>query len=135
MSATLWRFARYATIGVSTLLFDLGMLYIAVSIIGVPYYIATPITFLIAVSCNYALSRRFVFKGSTRSWHGGYTYFAVVAILGAVVTTTLVATLISYLGLYYLVARVLVAGLVGIGNYLFNLHLNFKVAGKHPTAP
>ena len=134
MTPALKRFIRYASVGVSTLLFDLGMLYVAVSLIGVPYYVATPITFLIAVSCNYVLSRHFVFKDSARSWHVGYSYFAVVAILGAFVTTALVAGLVSYLGLYYLVARILVAGLVGIGNYLFNLYFNFKVVGKHKRA-
>jgi len=49
-------------------------------------------------------------------------------ILGAFVTTALVTALVLYLNLYYLVARILVAGLVGIGNYLFNAHFNFKVA-------
>ena len=131
MTPALKRFIRYAGVGVSTLLFDLGMLYVAVSLIGVPYYVATPITFLIAVSCNYVLSRRFVFKDSERSWHGGYGYFGIAAIFGATVTTLLVAALVSYFGLYYLLARILVAGLVGIGNYLFNLYFNFKVVGKH----
>jgi putative flippase GtrA len=124
------RFARYMAVGVSTFLFDLGMLYVAVSVIGIPYYIATPLSFLIAVSCNYAISRQLVFRGTERSWHGGYMYFALVAISGAAVTTLLVGFLVSYLGLFYIVARVLVAGIVGIGDYLFNLHLNFKVAGK-----
>lgn len=131
MSPAFARFARYAAVGVSTLLLDLGMLYIAVSIIGIPYYFATPCSFLIAVSCNYILSRRLVFKGSARTWHGGYAYFIIVALLGAAVTTGSVAVLVSLFGLYYLFARVIVAGVVGIGNYLFNLYVNFRVAGKH----
>ena len=127
----LTRFLRYASVGISTLLFDLGMLYVAVSIFGLPVYIATPLTFLIAVSCNYALSRRYVFQKTERGWIHGYGYFAIVAIIGALVTTTLVEALVTYAGLFYLIARVLVAGIVGIGNYLFNLYLNFKVVGKH----
>ena len=125
------RFARYASIGVATLLLDLGLLYVAVSVAGIPYYVATPISFLIAVSINYAISRSFVFPGTERSWHGGYAYFTAVAVLGALVTTALVAILVSYLGLYYLIARVLVAGHVGMGNYLLNLYFHFRVVGKH----
>ena len=131
LSPTLQRFARYAIVGVSTLCLDLGMLYAAVSIIGIPYYLATPCSFLIAVSCNYLLSRRFVFKGTERTLHAGYAYFAAVAILGALLTTGLVAALVSLFGMYYLLARVIVAGVIGMGNYLFNLHINFDVAGKH----
>ncbi len=127
------RFLRYAAVGATTLLFDLGMLYVAVHFLQVPYYIATFIAFLIAVSCNYTLSRKWVFKGSGRQWHHGYAYFALVALIGAAVTTTLVTGLVSLFGLYYLLARILVAGIVGIGNYLFNLHLNFKVVGHHPS--
>jgi len=127
----LWRFLRYCAIGVSTFLLDLAMLYVAVSRWGIPYYLATPCTFLIAVSCNYALSRTFVFRGSQRSWHGGYLYFASVALLGAAATTGLVTVFVEFLGIYYLLARVLVAGVIGMVNYLVNLHFNFKVSGKY----
>lgn len=134
MSRALRRFFRYTTVGVATFALDLLMLTFAVSVLGVPYYLATPISFLIAVSVNYAVSRHFVFRGSSRRWHHGYAYFIGVALGGAVATTALVAALVSYFGLYYLVARVVVAGIVGMGNYLFNLYVNFNVAGKHEHA-
>ena len=125
------RFIRYAAVGGSTLAFDLGMLYVAVSMIGIAYYIATPITFLIAVSCNYMLSRTFVFKGTARSWHMGYAYFALMAVAGAVTTTAIVALLVSRIALYYLLARIIASCFVGMANYLFNLYVNFRVVGVH----
>ena len=131
MTPAIKRFMRYATVGVSTLLLDLGMLYVAVSFLGIPYYIATPCSFLIAVSCNYVLSRHFVFSETERSWHFGYAYFALIAIAGAAATTAFVALLVSYAGMYFLLARIVVAGFIGMANYLVNLYLNFKVAGKH----
>jgi putative flippase GtrA len=127
----LLRFARYLAVGVSTFLLDLGLLFLAVHFGRIPYYIATPCAFLIAVSLNYALSREIVFRGTERKWHHGYVYFATVALGGAALTTTLVTLLVSQLGLFYLLARIIVAGIVGMGNYLFNLHLNFKIVGKH----
>jgi putative flippase GtrA len=126
------RFLRYAIVGVSTLCFDLVLLYGATEFLHVPYYIATFGSFLIAVSINYFISRAHVFKGTDRAIHHGYAYFIGVAIIGALLTTALVTALVTYVHLYYLLARVLVAGIIGIGNYLFNLHVNFKVAGKHP---
>ena len=131
LSLGLKRFARYAAVGGSTFMFDLGMLYIAVSLMGIAYYIATPITFLIAVSCNYVLSRQLVFKGTLRSWHIGYLYFALMAIGGAVATTAIVAVLVSHVGLYYLLARIIASCFVGMANYLFNLYVNFRVVGVH----
>lgn len=125
------RFAKYAGVGVSTFVFDLAMLYALVHFAGITYLIATPCAFLFAVSCNYAVSRTLVFRGTDRGWNEGYAYFILIALLGAGVTTGLVATLVSLLGVYYLVARVLVAGVVGMGNYIANLYFNFSVAGRH----
>lgn len=125
------RFVRYVAVGVSTFVFDLAMLYLAVSVFAIPYYIAIPLAFLVAISCNYALSRMLVFTGTERTWHGGYAYFALIALGGAGATTGLVAGLVTLFGLHYLSSRVIVAGVVGIVNYLFNLYLNFKVVGKH----
>jgi len=125
------RFLRYSLVGVSTLSFDLLLLYALTQYLSVPYYIGTPIAFLIAVSINYAVSRAFVFHGTKRKVHHGYFYFLSFALLGAVAITGVVTLLVTYVHLYYLVARILVAGVVGIANYLGNLHLNFKVVGVH----
>ncbi len=80
------------------------------------------------------MSRRIVFTRTKRGWKHGYVYFALVALVGAVVTTLLVASLVSLLNLNFLIARILVAGIVGFGNYLFNLYINFKVVGQHGIA-
>ena len=131
MTPTLQRFVKYFAVGASTFLFDLAMLFIAVHFFKIPYYIATPCTFLIAVTCNYLISRKLVFTGTERGLYRGYANFAAVALFAAFITTSLVGGLVSLFGLYYLAARILVAGIVGMGNYLFNLYINFKVVGKH----
>lgn len=125
------RVSRYLAIGVATFLLDLNILYALVDIVHVPYYVATFFSFLFAVSCNYALSRKYVFHGTKRRWFHGYGYFMLFALGGAALTTLLVTVAVSWLGIYYLVARITVAGVIGTGNYLLNLYLNFKVVGKH----
>ncbi|MDB5189287.1 MAG: GtrA family protein [Parcubacteria group bacterium] len=125
------RFLRYAAVGVATLSFDLLLLAALTQLLHIPYYISTPFAFLVAVSINYVVSRAFVFRGTERPVHHGYAYFILLALAGAVFITASVAFLVTYVHLYYLVARVLVAGFVGIANYLINLHFNFRVAGHH----
>lgn len=131
-SPSIRRFIRYASVGVSTFLFDLALLVAFTELLHIPYYIGTPIAFLIAVSINYAVSRTHVFRGTERSVHHGYLYFIGFALLGALAATAGTALLVTVLSIQYLVARVLVAGATGMANYLLNLHLNFKVAGHHP---
>jgi len=127
LSAGLQRFLRYSTVGVGAFGIDLSILYVATSMLGISYYISTPCTFLIAVSVNYAVSSHLVFLKTERAWRRGYVYFAGAAIIGTFITRSLVAMLVTYASLYYLIARVIVASIVGTGNYLFNLFVNFKV--------
>lgn len=131
MSPALRRFLRYAAVGVTTLAFDLLLLAAVIELGGVPYYAAVPLCFAIAVSINYLISRRHVFHGTKRGFHAGYAYFLLTAGMGAVLTTSGVAFLIEFFGVHYLPARLGVAGVVGMANYLFNLHFNFRVVGLH----
>lgn len=129
--AGLLRTLRYVLVGSSTLLFDLLLLYVLVSLAGVPLFIATPASFLVAASTNYLISRKFVFSQTQRSLTRGYSYFIVVVVLGALATTCLVVVLTTYVLLPYLFARILSAGAVGVINYFANLFFTFRVAGKH----
>lgn len=129
--AGILRTLRYVLVGSSTLCFDLVLLYVLVSVLGVPLYIATPASFLVAASTNYLISRKFVFSRTERTLARGYAYFLTLVVLGALATTLLVLLLTQGLLLPYLVARILSAGLVGIGNYFANLLFTFRVAGKH----
>jgi putative flippase GtrA len=131
ISPSIHRFARYAAVGVSTLLFDLLLLAALTQLLHVPYYYSTPFAFLVAVSINYGISRAFVFQGTERALHHGYAYFILIAVGGALFITGGVYLLVTYAHLQYLVARVLIAGVVGVFNYLTNLHFNFRVAGQH----
>jgi putative flippase GtrA len=126
------RFLRYLLVGGSTFLFDLALIWAMTEHLGVPYYLSTAIGFFIASSVNYAVSRKYVFKGTRRRVHHGYGYFIAVGTIGSLAVTGLVTALVAVSGMHYLLARVFVAAGVGTGNYLFNLHWNFKVAGHHP---
>lgn len=131
MKKGLIRFFKYALVGGSTFAFDLLILWAMTELLSIPYYVSTPLAFVIAVSLNYLLSRQHVFVGTERGFHTGYAYFIGFAFSGAFLITSFVTLLVVLFSLNYLVARVLVACVVGIANYLFNLHFNFKVAGKH----
>lgn len=130
-SRALRRFFKYTLVGGSTFAFDLLLIYLMTEFLGVPYWASTAIGFVIAVSINYFIARKFVFKGTARKIHHGYLYFISLAGGGAFLVTAAVAGLVATFALHYLVARVLVACVMGMANYLFNLHFNFKVAGHH----
>lgn len=125
------RFLKYASVGGSTFLFDLFMLYVLVSILQVNYIIATGVAFFIAVSVNYICSRRLVFQKTETVYYRGYITFMAAASVGIIVTMAGMYMLVGSFGMYYIFARFLVSLFVGMSNYLFNLYFNFKVSGVH----
>ena len=130
MYLTVVRFVRYSAVGVSTFLFDLALLWLFIDVFAVEYLVATGAAFLCAVSLNYYISRAWVFKGSERSAAQGYFYFLQFALVGAAATVGLMWAVTAFTAWHYTMARIAVAGFVGMWNYLMNLFLNFRVAGK-----
>lgn len=124
------RFGKYMTIGGTTFGFDVLVMFILIRS-HIAYPVATFTAFLLAVSVNYLISRRYVFKGTTRSLKQGYINMMATAVMGALLTSSLTIVAVQFLELGSLAARLPVAAVIGIGNYLFNLYTNFKVAGHH----
>jgi len=125
------RLLLYSVIGISTFGLDLAILYLLTDVFGWHYVLSAGIAFLVAVSINYALSRKVVFRGTERSAHHGYAIYLGITAVGLGAVMGLMALLVGALGWHYLSSRVIVAGAVGIWNYLMNLYVNFRVAGKH----
>lgn len=125
------RFLKYTLIGGSTFLLDLVLLFLLVEYLLINYAVAAGIAFLLAVSVNYLLSRQFVFRGSLRTFREGYVHFLGIALLGIGLVVSGTVALVEWIDVPYLMARVLIALVTGLWNYLMNLFVNFRVAGLH----
>lgn len=124
------RFLKYSVVGISTFLLDLFLLFALTDVFAIHYLYSAGIAFLISISLNYRLSRRYVFKGSARDVSVGYINFILIALVGLGFVIGGMYVLVSVFSLSYFVSRICIAGVTGIWNYLMNLYVNFKVAGK-----
>jgi len=61
----------------------------------------------------------------------GYMRFVSMAVIGIILVAWGMKICVDLLGWNYIISRILIAAIVGMWNYLFNLFINFKVAGKH----
>jgi putative flippase GtrA len=123
------RFARYSTVGVATFTLDLGLLFLLTDYLGVHYLFSAGLAFAVAVSINYLLSRRHVFSQTTRPFASGFVYFVGIALIALAAIVALMYIAVDILQFHYLISRIFIAGVVGVGTYLMNLYLNFRVAG------
>ncbi len=121
------QFIKYTSIGTTTFLLDLFLLYILTNKYGTNYLSASGFSFVIAVSINYFTSRQLVFKNTTRGWIVGYLNFILIALFGLYIIICGMYILVDIFGLPIILSRVLLACIVGIWNYSMNLVYNFKI--------
>lgn len=105
---------------------DVSLLWLLVERLGLTYLPAATISFLIAMTLHYVLSRLWVFKDTERGIAKGYFYFLINAGVGLVTTLAAFAALIEFTGLYYLVARVIASVVAGVLVFGLNAVFNFK---------
>ena len=131
MKQSLQRFLKYFGVGAATFLFDLAMLFVFIDVFRWNYIVSAGASFLVAISLNYYISRRHVFHGSLRSTHAGYAIFIGIALVGLVAVSGGMFFFVQVFGWHYISSRIVVALIVGVWNYVMNLYVNFRVAGRH----
>ena len=108
------RFARNVAISLPAFLFDLGLLFLLVRHAHLDYLVATVVSFLVA---------------------HGLSYFLAIAVLSAFAVTALMWLSVSVLHFEVIFSRIAAASIVGVGGYLLNLMVNFRVARTQVEAP
>lgn len=121
------QFLRYSSASSVTFLLDLALLWILIDFVHIQYLIAAAVSFSVATPLNYVFSRSWAFKGTGRHPATGSLYFLMIAGIGLILVVTLMALCVEILHFNYLVSRILVAGFVGLWNFLMNKCVNLKI--------
>ena len=129
------RFARNAAISLPTFIFDLGLLFLLVRRAHLDYLIATVVSFLVANGLGYFLARWLVFAGTKRGLSAGLVYFLAIAALSAFAVVFLMWLSVSVFHFDVILSRIAASGIVGVGGYLLNLMVNFRVARTQGAPP
>jgi len=104
--------------GTAALVMLLG-LYLFHGVLGVPYLIASVMSFVIAVSVNFMLQRRFAFARTGREGvHRQAVLFLGTNVIALGVNTFLLYAFVEILHLYYLLAQVLVQAVIAAATFL-----------------
>lgn len=117
---------RNTVVSCCTFVSGLLLLWLLVEKVGLAKVPAAALSFLFATTLHYVFGRAWIFRGTERAVAAGYVYFLINAGVGLVLTTTLFAAMIELTSINYLVARVLVSVVAGLGMFLLNAMLNFR---------
>ena len=118
------QFIKYVISGSLSVLTCLIILWIGVELLSLPKTFSSFIGFCIGSILNYSMQHRFVFKKS-----GGHAIFfkryVLVTSIMQIINMTMFWGLVTYTGIHYLLAQIIVIGLVFICNYIINSTYTF----------
>ena len=127
MKNLLKRFLKYSVSGGTAFVIDLSLLFILVSFLEINYLISVGAAFLFATSVNYTINKNWGFKDTKVSVKKSYSSFMLITIFGAIVTISSVGFLVEKFEVYYMFARIFVAGAIGIFNFAMNYKFTFRM--------
>tara|TARA_R110001583_G_scaffold195094_1_gene369054 strand:- start:31176 stop:31580 length:405 start_codon:yes stop_codon:yes gene_type:complete len=123
--AELFRFARFAAVGLVGTIAHYALLLVLVETGGAPPLAGSVAGFLLGAVVNYAINHRFVFR-SGRAHAEALPRFMTVAGVGLCWNALLMYLLAELMGLHYLLAQILTTGLLLVWHYVGNAVWTFR---------
>lgn len=120
------RLTSYSYVGVSTFLFDLALIWLFTVFIDITQPVAIGVAFFIAVHVNYLILRFYTYRKTPEKMAKTYVYFMFFALAMSLVIPTMVLWMTNLFDLEVFVARIAIAGFIGLLSFLFNTFFNFK---------
>ena len=109
----------YAAVSAIAFAFDFGTLAFLVQVLHWHYLVAASAAFMAGAIVAYLLSVRYVFRfRRIEDRRVEFAGFAAIGAIGLAVNTSVMFAGVEWLGLHYLVAKVLAGGLTFVFNYV-----------------
>jgi putative flippase GtrA len=109
-------FAKFAVVGVIGFGTDVGLLWLLYGVLHLWLPVATGLAYLVAFAISFVLSREWVFPDTGNMRRQIYRYCVLVS--GVLLMTILGVQALVWLSVPYLIAKVLVSGVVALVNYV-----------------
>lgn len=119
-SSWLKQFIKFCLVGLSNTAVDFAVYFILTRYFLISYVPAAAGAFIVAVSWSFIINRQWTFKQLTGSIVQQYWRFAVVGIISFIISLTAFVGLVDGLGVYDLVAKVLVALISAIIGFILS---------------
>jgi len=121
-----WMLVRNTIVSTGVFLIGLGLLWLLVEQAGMDKVIAAGIGFAAANTLHYILGRAWIYSGTNRAVASGYVLFLINGGIGLVLTIALMALLLEFTAIHYLIARILVSVIAGLAMFVLNAVWNFR---------
>ena len=124
-SLMLFKFFKFALVGLSGMIVDFGTTWILKEKFKVPKYVANAAGFILAASSNYFLNRIWTFGSNDPEIAWEYARFFFVSLAGLGINTLILWVLVSKFHKKFYISKLFAVGVVMIWNFLVNLLFTF----------
>jgi putative flippase GtrA len=120
------RFQRFLLVGAIGLAVNQGALFALVDLVGVALILASPIAILISMAVTFTLNERWTWhdRGRGRILHRALLYGSINS--GGLLINWLILVSLDRMGLNYLLANLVGAGIAAIWNFSLNHALTWR---------
>lgn len=125
------RAIKFAAVSIAILGLEFLLLYTLVEFFFWNEVIAATCSLILALFVNYVVSRKLVFKETTRTFSKGLLIFFGFAAINITLVTLCMFIAVEVLEHNYLISRLIIGLFFGGVTYLNNLYFNFKVNEKN----
>lgn len=114
----LWEIVRFCIVGGASFLVDYGLLYVCTEFLEIYYLYSSALSFTVSVIFNYWLCIIYVFKDVKKKNKKQATLFIGSSIVGLGLNQICMYFLVSIIGIYYMLAKILATIIVTVWNYI-----------------
>lgn len=124
MKQKILTFSRYSIVSIATLFINLGLVWLCTEVFHFYYLISCTIGFLFANLLAFFCNRSWTFHS-----HVGFSRGSLLAIFVGILTLLSILILmyifVEFLGIHYLLSRIIVALLAGVLSYILDSRITF----------
>jgi putative flippase GtrA len=119
------RFVYFTGVGAITTLIQYSVVIGLAQLRNASPVLTSAVGFILGAVVSYILNYRYTFQ-STNDHSGAMIKFMVVALIGLILNTFIMAVATEYFSLHYLIAQIIATGLVLIWNFSVHLLWTFR---------
>lgn len=121
------KFATYALVGGACTLLNLAVLWLLASVVGLHYLVSTMISFITLTPVGFCLQKLVTFRTARAAARVEWPRYFLTMGTSFAANLTLMYVLVSVLGIWYLIASLVVTLLLVITNFLVNDRWSFAL--------
>ena len=120
------RFQKFLLVGAIGLAVNQSALFVLVSLVGVPIVVASPVAILLSMAATFTLNERWTWhdRGSGRLLHRALLYGSINS--GGLFINWFILVSLEGMGLNYLIANLVGAGIAAVWNFSLNHALTWR---------